>query len=463
MSESCRSLRPVSRSGNFLAHPVHAALRDLRATISSVPAETREAIEALGPGEVLSRAEVVIDAIEGLLTVVDPDLVSIGMLDRVDSHIAPIRQTVSAQPMDDASWVAIDKLLDEACAAASGLSVASGPLKNLVGAASGKVGRAVSTRLSELDSATSESKSELVELREQIEEVRGEAETARTQLVESTESSTEALSSQIVQLQAQVNEFLSAAQREHTSAQQTRDDAAAAAEDYRASEFTALVESQQQTLDERLQKLDATTTAKLQEHESTVEQTELLLRARAEQALKDIDAIKVKVEGLYGAITQTGTAGAFGNEAREQAKVADNWRLIAIGFAVAAILSAGASAALVVWGDAKDVTAAQIVAKIVFTLVLGGAATYSASQSSRHRQREESAKQLELDLRAIAPFLEEIPDDEGARTEARTAFIERWMASRTEPAAAPKDSLAGLSVETISQLAAAINNRGGQQ
>ena len=115
------------------------------------------------------------------------------------------------------------------------------------------------------------------------------------------------------------------------------------------------------------------------------------------------------------------------------------------------------------WGDSRDVSAAQIIAKLTLTLVLGGAATYAAAQSSRHRHREEAAKQLELDLRAIAPFLEEIPDDDGSRTEARKAFIDRWMASRTETAPTAKDGVGGIPLDVLTQIVAAVNGRGGTQ
>jgi hypothetical protein len=107
-----------------------------------------------------------------------------------------------------------------------------------------------------------------------------------------------------------------------------------------------------------------------------------------------------------GAIGITGTAERYGEEFREQRKVANIWRRVTI---VVGLLAAAAA----LWA-ASEGDATKAGAKIAIAILVGGVGFYTARQSARHRHREEHARQLQLDLTAFPVFVESLPDEERA-------------------------------------------------
>jgi hypothetical protein len=53
-----------------------------------------------------------------------------------------------------------------------------------------------------------------------------------------------------------------------------------------------------------------------------------------------------------------------------------------------------------------------VVAKFIVSAALGGLAAYTARQSGRHREREERARNLQLELTAFGPFIEPLDKDQ---------------------------------------------------
>lgn len=152
------------------------------------------------------------------------------------------------------------------------------------------------------------------------------------------------------------------------------------------------------------------------------------------EVLETIEAHQTRAEELVGYIAATGTASAYGKEANQQAGVANWLRYAAIGVgAVASIFAIWA----VRHGLADNQNVASGIAKTLTALALYGIAGYLASQSGRHRRREEIAKSRELDLLAFDSFV--APLDETERQKVRSALADRifgrdWGSAEGEPA-----------------------------
>jgi len=114
----------------------------------------------------------------------------------------------------------------------------------------------------------------------------------------------------------------------------------------------------------------------------------------------EIRRMKEDSEKLVGVIGSIGTAERYGEDAKQQKKIADAWRWITIGFGLSAIV--GVIAAIL----EKHPAAETYGGKIALSAILGGVATYAANQSKSHRDREKHSRNLQLELTAFSPFIE---------------------------------------------------------
>jgi hypothetical protein len=143
-------------------------------------------------------------------------------------------------------------------------------------------------------------------------------------------------------------------------------------------------------------------------------------RVSIAEILEELTKHEREAQRVVGYIATTGTAGAYADEAATQARVANGLRSGAI--VVAAIASA-----IVIWAvfHGLDTSGPSwlSVSKGLAAVALYGIAGYLASQSGRHRRREEFAKGRELDLVAFGPFVAEL--DDADRKEARAKLADR--------------------------------------
>lgn len=144
-----------------------------------------------------------------------------------------------------------------------------------------------------------------------------------------------------------------------------------------------------------------------------------------ESAERGIEAINAKVSeagDLVSVFAAAGTANAYSKEAKEQAKLANGWRLAAIALA----MLAGLAAVTLLFADDDAATNwSLIIGKLALAGTLGGLASYAARQSARHRGREERARHLELNIVTTGPLLLDV--DESKQTEARLKVVEAML------------------------------------
>lgn len=209
----------------------------------------------------------------------------------------------------------------------------------------------------------------------------------------------------------------------------------------RAAEYTATLASEQDTLST----LNSNQRAAFEEAE--------LQRARAARAsLADVEAELMALQErvtdevgrrvaeirrmeqesaqLVGAIGLAGTAERYAEEVTEQRKAADRWRIATVVFAVIAV--GGAVFALV----QRDQSVEHLVAKLAFSLIVGAIAAYTARQSSYHRQREQRARDLQLELTAFSPFIEPLSAEQ---QEEERVIMTRKTFGKTTQGPAPEE------------------------
>jgi len=102
------------------------------------------------------------------------------------------------------------------------------------------------------------------------------------------------------------------------------------------------------------------------------------------------------------AVALASTSTDYGKYAKEQKETADQLRRGAIAlFVVAAIITG----VWVIWIGAEEIELGAILLRLGLSLSFFGAATYAITESRRHRKEEVKAKDTQLKLVALEPFI----------------------------------------------------------
>lgn len=163
-----------------------------------------------------------------------------------------------------------------------------------------------------------------------------------------------------------------------------------------------------------------------------------------------------RAANLVSVFAAAGTANAYSKEAKEQGDTADNWRKVAI---VLGIL-AGVAAGTVLLGTSNGDSAWQLlIGKLAVGITFGGIAGYAASQSARHRRREESARHLELNLATFGSLVDELDDD--ALMTARAELVGTMLRRDDSGKRSDDDTTIGEpQINLVRQIVDMINKRG---
>lgn len=135
------------------------------------------------------------------------------------------------------------------------------------------------------------------------------------------------------------------------------------------------------------------------------------LRTNAEGILEEMKGHLGRTEKILGVTATENVAGAWMQEATRQAWVANILRVVAAGFAIAAVV-------IIVWffRDFENVRSSLAdnvtfnVTRISVLLLLSGTAFLLFGQSNHHRNRERDARSIENQLKTFRPFIGELDE-----------------------------------------------------
>lgn len=209
----------------------------------------------------------------------------------------------------------------------------------------------------------------------------------------------------------------------------------------KAEEYTAVLTSEQDTLstlnsnqraafEEAEQQRARAARASLADVETELQALQERVAEEVERRVAEIRRMEEESAQLVGAIGLAGTAERYAEEVKDQKEVADTWRIATVVFAVIAV--GGAVFALV----QSDQSVEHLIAKLAFSLIVGGIAAYTARQSSYHRQREQRARDLQLELTAFSPFIEPLSREQ---QEEERVIMTRKTFGKTTQGSAPEE------------------------
>ena len=133
-----------------------------------------------------------------------------------------------------------------------------------------------------------------------------------------------------------------------------------------------------------------------------------------EQAAKVLVALEDHRNNAARIVQVVGDIGATGNYKRiadAEAKQANGWRIATIGFFSLGIAVAAATF-YKFWGQALTTeTGLAVLVRLLYALAITAPAWYTARESARHRTNADRARQTELELASIGPFIELMPEE----------------------------------------------------
>lgn len=393
-------------------HSAHAEVARVSELIDATSDELRVEADEVEPGGVLSRVAAVVEYSKAALTFANAEITTEAALTALANHanqvangLTALRDTGNADAQVPPIADAVEALAEAAAALPQGWNGSNGEIRAAAAAIEGNL----TARERDLDAKAAE-------LRERLDELQSEATASRDDLDARFAQKTAELEASLAQLEAAIT----AQEEANATLVQTLQTQFDQAEAARETRTTSTISEQEAKITATLQKASDDATSVAEEIRTKAGELTQTLEGEARGTLDALEEMREEAAKLIDLVSTSATAGAYGKEAVEQKKEADEWR----NNAVRAALAAGAVAlvALVlslIWKSDPTL----LVAKILLVAALTGVAGYAASQSSRHRKREERARRIQLELTAFDPFIRSLSDDK--REAVREAFIDR--------------------------------------
>lgn len=132
-------------------------------------------------------------------------------------------------------------------------------------------------------------------------------------------------------------------------------------------------------------------------------------KSYAEEITKKIGEHEDEARKILQIVGNIGLTGNYLNRASAEKTQADILRLGAIVFFVAGAAILGFS---VIGSFQGQITPVELVARAFAALTISAPAFYLAKESARHRTNSDKAKQTELELASLTPFLNSLPEEQ---------------------------------------------------
>jgi hypothetical protein len=127
--------------------------------------------------------------------------------------------------------------------------------------------------------------------------------------------------------------------------------------------------------------------------------------ATAKTVLDTIVGNLKRAQELVGVIGDHGVTSGFKKAADDALLEVVYWQRVTFWSMILLILFTGTTAVTL---HGTDLNWVDVARRVIFTVTVGALATYAASQTSRYQAAERKNRKLELELRALGPFLEPV-------------------------------------------------------
>lgn len=207
------------------------------------------------------------------------------------------------------------------------------------------------------------------------------------------------------------------------------DDATEAAARERAESAAAVAKLEQAFTQAEGARQLAFDTAVTEQREKHKEEMELQAYV-ASKTLNDINTFRDDAARIVQVVGNICVTGNYQRIATSEGESANFWRWVTV-----AIFGTGIAIAMATfykfWHEpfSQD-TAISVLIRLFYAIVITSPAIYTARESARHRTNADRARQTELELASIGPFIELLPED--SKVAIRTGLTSSYFGRTTE-------------------------------
>lgn len=426
-------------SGRLASADFEGRVARIRAKLDSFPVDYLPIIDREDDG-ILERMQVALDHVLVVTGTATPELLPKQWIDDLVEDVDAIQTALDGLEGLDAKTITVP-LVDALSSAVEETTkeLMAWPLQPSSGDWRDAVTQAASTYRRSLGQQVAQVTGEVVTLAQQLEDLKNDVTLANDVHKEAVATRHDELEAALLEVGSKVSALET--QQSSIEAQLTRS----------IERADQAISTQQQQFSEAQEQRGKDFRAALDDISST---TKMSLMASESEAESYVEALKAQVEEsaeLVSVFAAAGTANAFSKEAKDQSGVADTWRQTAVVFAVCTVLAAGS---LLFGSTAGSPNWELVIGKLAVAIALGGVAAYAASQSGRHRRREEDARQLELTIAAFGPFVRDLdePRQIASREKVVDAIFMREIGGSRGPTPSGSTTLSEDQINIVSKL-----------
>lgn len=151
--------------------------------------------------------------------------------------------------------------------------------------------------------------------------------------------------------------------------------------------------------------------------------------------MRQLQDQKDKATQIVQVVANIGTTGNYSNMYVSESATADKWRLITVGLFGFGIFLTGGTLAVHIYEEffnpRYQSDTLSLLLRFVVGMVVALPAFYTARESARHRSNADRAKQTELELATLDPFIEFLPSEK--KYDLKAKLSEKYFGNGTMP------------------------------
>jgi hypothetical protein len=151
----------------------------------------------------------------------------------------------------------------------------------------------------------------------------------------------------------------------------------------------------------------------------------------AAQALETLNKHKADAARIVQVVGDIGVTGNYQNIANAETKQANLWRWITIGLFACGLAMAGATFYKFYHEPVNAGNTLAILVRLLYALAIAAPAFYTARESARHRTNADRARQTELELASLGPFIELMKEQD--KEDIRKSLIPTYFGRPVDP------------------------------
>lgn len=197
-------------------------------------------------------------------------------------------------------------------------------------------------------------------------------------------------------------------QSQFSSAQDKRSQNYDDAQTKRQTRFDDLHAEYTQQLNNQKKELDSALDEQSRDHEVAIQSLRTNHEATAQEILKKIEGYRDEAKSLLGVIGDHGVTYGHKTAADEAHGQVRIWQIITVG---ALLILAGVASLSAFSAVNGNLGWSTLAARFYLSVAVGLLAGYGANQANKYQQIERRNRKLQLELQAIGPFLEPVPEE----------------------------------------------------